>query len=212
MANDNARDPLDLEKVDRDIRINELKERVKAAGGGSFHISEDCPPELHEQFLENVLAYESAPVSTPFERLTREQVALPRPEALDDAALHTALWNVIRALADRNVFLYHTNHLSDRELYEHLWHEGLHEAGPVTGKNSGWQYHLDLIGSGSQEHIQLGLRYYDTEEQRRRWARDFPKHVIPPHEDPPYDRDRDLPVAPPPPMMKFGMDEEEDEE
>jgi hypothetical protein len=66
----------------------------------------------------------------------------------------------------------------------------------VFPPGSGWRHHIDLIGSGSEEDIQLGLRYYDSEQQRQRWAKDFPDDVIPPHEDPPYDRDRRLPVAP----------------
>ena len=58
--------------------------------------------------------------------------------------------------------------------------------------------HLDLVGSGSEEDIALWLKYYADEETRVQWARDFPDMVVPPHENPPYDRDRQLPKPPPP--------------
>lgn len=54
-------------------------------------------------------------------------------------------------------------------------------------------YHLDVIGSGSEEDIQLGLRYYDNQPEREDWRRNFPEDPIPEHETPPYDRDRHLP-------------------
>ena len=53
--------------------------------------------------------------------------------------------------------------------------------------------HIDLVGSGSEEDIANYLRYYADESTRRDWAREFPDLVLPPHEQPPYDRDRRLP-------------------
>ncbi len=41
--------------------------------------------------------------------------------------------------------------------------------------------------------IEIGLKYYDDEEERVRWRESFPDDPIPEHEDPPYDRDRHLP-------------------
>lgn len=186
-------DPLDLDAADLEIRINELSERVKDIGMSSFHVSEDCPPDIHEQFLRNVLDYESAPVSSHFQQLIEAGIELPAPDRLDDAALHAKLWEVINALAAREVFLSRTDHMSDRQLYEHLWTDTLREEGPMMPPGSGWMCDLDMLGSCSEEDIQNSLRYYDDEEMRRRWAKDFPKDVIPPHEDPPYDRDRHLP-------------------
>ncbi len=50
--------------------------------------------------------------------------------------------------------------------------------------------------SGSERDIHAWLKYYADEETRQRWAEDFPNDVVPPHEDPPYDRDRHLPQHP----------------
>jgi hypothetical protein len=190
-------DPLDLDAVDRDIRINELTEQVKDMGATSFHASEECPPDIEEGFLKSIVDFESAPLSSHFEQLVSAGVELPPPDSLDDAALYAKLWEVINALAGQETYLYHTNHLSDRQLYEHLWTDSLREETTIMPAGSGWRCHLDLIGSGSEEDIEIGLRYYDSEEERHRWARDFPKDGIPPHEEPPYDRDRHLPAAKP---------------
>jgi hypothetical protein len=188
-------DPLHLGSIDRDIRINELTERVKELGDGAetLHVSDDCPPEVHEQFLRQIIAYETGPFISHFERLERDGVALPHPETLDDAELTSKLWEVINALAAQRTYLYHTDHLSDRELYEELWHAVLREEMPLVPPSSTFECMIDLVSSGSDEDIENSLRYYDTEETRQHWARDFPGDPIPLHEDPPYDRDSRLP-------------------
>ncbi len=186
-------DPLGLEAVDQQIRINELQAQVEALGMSEGFVNQDTPPEIEEAFLCNVIAYESAPVSTHFEQLETAGVKLPAPEELDDAALHAKLWEVFDALAKLAVFIEHTNHFSDRELYAHLWHDSLREYTACLPPESGWVCHLDLVGSGSEEHTELYMRYYADEETRQRWLQDFPNDVLPPHEDPPFDRDRLLP-------------------
>lgn len=186
-------DPLDLDAVDRAIRINGLEQQAGELGMVVHHASGDCPPEVHEQFLRSTLEYESARLTSHFQRLVAAGIDLPPSEKLGEAALHAKLWEMIRALAERNTFLYHTDHLCDRELYDHLWGDSLREEVPELPPDSGWMCHIDLIGSGSDEDITAGLRYYDGEEQRQQWARDFPDFPVPPHEDPPFDRDRLLP-------------------
>lgn len=37
--------------------------------------------------------------------------------------------------------------------------------------------------------------YYSDDEERARWAKDFPDFPMPPREKPPYSRDRQLPKA-----------------
>ncbi|MBX9582572.1 MAG: hypothetical protein K2X87_19880, partial [Gemmataceae bacterium] len=113
-------------------------------------------------------------------------------QALTDA-LAAKLWEVIHALAARNVFLHSTDHLSDRELYDHLVEESLHEVTKDIPARPGWTQHIDMIGSGSEEDIELYLRYYADDDRRRRWAADWPKHPMPPKEPRPCDRDRLLP-------------------
>ena len=51
----------------------------------------------------------------------------------------------------------------------------------------------EMVESDGDEDVQIGLKYYDDEEERFHWHKSFPEDTIPDHEDPPYDRDRHLP-------------------
>ena len=93
-------------------------------------------------------------------------------------------------------YLLHTDHLSDRELYEYLYNDGLREEAVLFPENPSYAYMIDLIGSGSEEDNQTYLKYYADEEHRKQWAFDWPDDVIPEHEDPPFDRDQYLPKSP----------------
>lgn len=131
-----------------------------------------------------------------FDELTEAGVLLPPPDGLDDSQLTAKLWEVIDALALRSTFLLNTDHLSDRELYTELWDDLLREPFvPISVPENVGQgfWFLDLVGSGSEEHIFLHLKHYADEEQRRIWLEDWPDDPMPDHEDPPYDRDRLLP-------------------
>lgn len=183
--------------ADPEDRIRELRQRVEELAGGSlsFGESEDLPPELRQQFWEQVVAYEEAEWVTPFDLLVRSGVELPAPETLDDAALSAKLWEVFRSLAMLRMFFTSTDHLSDRELYEELWHEDLREEGPDFPRDNDSAWHFDLVGSGSEEDTELYLRYYADEDTRRDWAARWPDDPMPAAETPPHDRDRHLPRA-----------------
>jgi hypothetical protein len=185
-------DPLGLNEVDRRIRSNEREEGLKDGESSYSEVDEGSPDDLPEE-LNHVAAYESAPWGTRFDQLEKAGVELPAPESLDDAALHAKLWEVINKLAELDVTLSHTDHLSDRELYEHLWRDSLREDGPILPPGSGWNCSFDILGGCSEEDIEIMLRYYETEKERQRWAEEFPEDVIPPHENLPFDRDRHLP-------------------
>jgi hypothetical protein len=76
-------DPDDLERIDREIRINELRHAAGEAAGGEMVAweSEDCPPEVAEQFWEHVLAYEEGPETTHAEQLRQAGVTCRRRRA-----------------------------------------------------------------------------------------------------------------------------------
>jgi len=92
-----------------------------------------------------------------------------------------------------DVFIEQTDHLSDRELYTHLWTNSLREETKAMPMVAGSAWHIELLGGYSEEDMQLFLKYYADDDFRRQWHKDWPKDPIPPHEDPPYDRDRLLP-------------------
>jgi hypothetical protein len=184
------------EDADRQEHIQDLQRRAEKFVGGelSFFESEEMSQDLREQFWESVVAFEKAECITSFDLLVQGGMELPAPEELDDSQVTAKLWELIRGLAMLRMFLYNTNHLSDRELYEELWHEVLREENPAMPINENSACHIDLVSSGSEEDNELYLRYYADEEARHRWAQDWPNDAMPEHEAPPYDRDRHLPA------------------
>ena len=120
-------------------------------------------------------------------------VSLPPPEELTDAQLSAKLWEVIEALAFLGAYLEHTDHLSDRELYTTLWNEELRAAAPFIPDDPDSAWHIDFVGSGSEEDVALYLTYYADEEERRAWADDWWDGPLPTSKPPPHDRDRHLP-------------------
>jgi hypothetical protein len=183
------------DKADKEDKIEDLKRRAEELSGGQMEAGtlDDSPAEVEEAFWQHVVDYEEAPWTTNFQQLENAGVSLPAPDSLNDEELTAKLWEVIQKLALLHVFIDQTDHLSDRELYTHLWTDSLREetkAFPMAA-NSAW--HLQLLSSGSEEDNQLYLKYYADDEWRRQWHEEWPNDPIPAHEDPPYDRDRLLP-------------------
>ena len=192
------------EKPKRREQIEVLKEEARALSGGKItsFVSPHCSPEVEEAFWEHVVSFEKraqgkaeTPSRSVAEELIQSAIDLPPHEQLDDRQLKEKLWEVIQALADRQYFLYSTNHLSDRELYQRLWLEELREDYvPMEDPQSAIL--IDFISSGSEEDIHDYLKYYADPLARQGWKREFPEFDMPEHEDPPHDRDRFLPRAP----------------
>lgn len=190
-------DPNDLDHIDQEIRINELKCEAEELAGGQMVAweSDDCPPGIAEQFWEHVVAFEKAPWTSTYQQLMELGVELPPPEELNDEQVHDKLSEMIHALAGIDVYFCSTDHLSDRELYDHLWSETLHQR-VADVSIPGMVHTIDLAGSGSEEDTEVWMQYYADDETRDRWQKDFPDYVMPPREKPPYDRDQHLPKAP----------------
>ena len=191
-------DPLNLDRVDQEIRINELKEEACELTGGEMHAweSADCPPDLAEGFWKHVVDFEKAPRTCHLLKLQEMGLDLPDPAEIADAEIAGKLRAIFETLATINVFFVSTDHLSDRELYTHLLEDSLREETVDMPPEAGFNCTYDLVSSGSEADIQTWLRYYADENDRRQWAKDFPDLVIPPHENLPYDRDRHLPQHP----------------
>jgi len=187
-----AADEENWREIERHMNIHRLKHEAAELAGGVMSTSESspCPPKITEQFWQNVVAYEHAAWTTHFRQLSDAGIELPAPDEMDDAGLGTKLWEIIHWLAARRVFLYNTNHLSDRELYSKLWSEALREHVKDMPPHPDAAHHIDLIGSGSEEDIHLNLKFYAGEEERLHWVTMFPEDKLPAREDPPYDRDR----------------------
>jgi hypothetical protein len=176
-------------------RIAKLRAELAKLGGSTISF-ESMPPDMEEEFLRHVLEYETTEAVTLYDQLKRSGPEVLSPDQLDDTTLTAALPILIQRLATLGVYLIHTNHLSDRQLYEYLYHEGLREEAVLYPDNSTYAYIIDLTGSGSDEDNQIYLKHYADEQYRNDWAHDWPDDPMPAHEDPPFDRDSSLPQSP----------------
>ena len=176
-------------------RINKLRAELEKLGGSTSTL-ESMPADMEEEFLRHVLEYETAEQISLLRLLENSGLEVPAPESLDDDALKIKLKDIIDRMASVGAYLLHTNHVSDRDLYEYLYHEALREETVLFPENPSYAYMIDLTGSGSEDDNQTYLKYYADEEYRRQWAHDWPDDRIPEHEEPPFDRDRFLPQSP----------------
>jgi hypothetical protein len=176
-------------------RIAKLRAELEKLGGSTMSM-DSMPADMEEEFLRHVLEYEkSAPISL-MSLLANAGLEVQAPEQLDKDTLRIKLKELIDRMATLGAYMLHTNHLSDRELYEYLYHEALREEVVLFPENPSYAYMIDLTGSGGDEDNQTYLKYYADEEHRRQWAHDWPDDPLPEHEDPPFDRDRFLPQSP----------------
>lgn len=176
-------------------RIAKLRQEVEKLGGSTMSL-ESMPADMEEEFLRHVLEYESAEPISLFQLVENSGLQIPPPEDFDNDALTIKLTEIIARMASLGAYLLHTNHLSDRALYEYLYHDGLREEAVLFPENPSYAYMIDLTGSGSQEDNQIFLKYYADEKYRQQWASDWPDDPMPDREIPPFDRDRFLPQSP----------------
>jgi hypothetical protein len=126
--------------------------------------------------------------AVPLQVLRERGLEIPDDDTtLDDASLHSKLWEVLEAMADIGMVVEFTDHLSDRALYRYLVRDclpvetylsefGLWHVSPVDELNYGDVY----------------MRYYADDVERATWAEDT-GDPLPPREPRAYDRDRLLP-------------------
>lgn len=128
---------------------------------------------------------------------------MPPSGKLSDTELNAKLWEGINAFALMGVYLEHTDHLNDRELYILLLEDILLEGMIFQSGEMNLACHIDLIGSGSNEDNGIYLKYYADENDRTLWTREFPDEPVPNREQLPFDRDCQLPK--PNPEEKFDL-------
>ena len=183
------------DEPDQEERIAKLRKELEKLGGSAMSL-EQMPADMEEEFLRQVLEYETAEPISLFRLLENSGLEIPPPDELDDPALTTKLKEIIERMASLGAYVLHTNHLTDRELYRYLFVDGLREEAVLFPENPSYAYMIDLTGSGSDTDNQTYLKYYADEEHRRRWAQDWPDDPMPEQEEPPFDRDRFLPQSP----------------
>ena len=184
-----------LDEPDQEKRIEKLREEIEKLGGSAMSF-ETMPADMEEEFLRHVLEYETAEQISLLRLLENAGLEVPAPETLDDDTLKIKLKEIIDRMASVGAYVLHTNHLSDRDLYDYLYGDALREETVLFPENPSYAYIIDLTGSGGEDDNATYLKYYADEEYRRQWAHDWPDDPIPEHEEPPFDRDRFLPQSP----------------
>lgn len=117
-----------------------------------------------------------------------------RSAEVSDKHLYERLWELIHALATRRIYLSYTGHLDDRALYEWL-DEFLDEPNADCPLEAEINMRVDVSNgsTGSDEGLQVWLRFHATEQDRADWMERFPEDLMPPREQPVSDRDSRLP-------------------
>lgn len=167
-------DPLGLEAVDAEIAAQ--KEQLRPA-----EMAEKQPAEDWQR---------------PVDKMRRAGLTCLPPPELTNETLGAKLWELLHNLALQGFYVSHTDHLSDREVYGELWTHGLRDEALLPGKckNGGW-FH-DFLGSWTDADMELWLRYYATDEERTKHAKEYPEDKIPSKEKPLFNRDWRLPKGP----------------
>jgi len=143
-------------------------------------------------FWTMVYDFEMAPWTTNRRQLEEIGFTVPPVGQLAPEEVSRRLRETVDALARLNVYLLHTDHLSDLELYTRLDREILDEEIRDIPACPGVREFIDLLGAYDEPERDLYLRHYANELERQEHAAEFGS--VPPHEPPPYDRDRTLPT------------------
>jgi hypothetical protein len=130
----------------------------------------------------------------PIDLLGQHGGDLMPPAELTEETLAAKLWETLDAMSRMGVYVLHTDHLTDAELYEALWARVLREEAFLAdrGVEAAWAH--DFIGSGSEEDEKLRLAYYATDEQRQEAAANTGV-PLPPRQEPVANRDWRLPCS-----------------
>jgi hypothetical protein len=181
-----------LSQIDRRIQRDQLREKIRELGGMAGGMDNGEVSEAELSFLERVVAWETGPRSSHRAWLARHGRSFVPPVELDGADLKTELWRLIRALAEARVFLYHTNHLTDAELYARLWTEVLQVECPDVARSRDDACHCDFADAGGAGE-EIWLRFYANPAERAEWKREFPEITLPERRRPLFRRDHRLP-------------------
>ena len=141
---------------------------------------------------------EDCPWRSPREILARFGYA-PSPQSeLDNRQLPGRLWELLYAAAARRFFFCGTNHLSDRELYALLWEQWLDEPTadiPPEAETNTTKIISEFNARG-MTHEEIWLRYYASDQERAKHAKEWPNDTLPPKQKPPFNRGWRLPKGP----------------
>ena len=141
------------------------------------------PTASENEFLASMLAWERAPV-LPISHWFTPELNLPSPDSLDDASLHTILWEVIHRLHEKRIVLDFTEHLSDREIYCLMYRDIMPSLEKKIDRPRNY-LHWDCLDAAN--NTEDWLRFYASEEEREQWKFETSSD-LPPAQARPYPR------------------------
>ncbi len=151
-----SRDHREKRKMRQLDRCAELEKELRRLNDGDvlFGTAPNCPPELREAYLEDILAFESVESGTSlFDGLQQHGIDLPHPETLDEEQSASKIEQVVSALMDLQIMLVGYEHLSARQFYWTLWNRTLWECCYVRKKTPGAITVIDVSHSIPKSEI-----------------------------------------------------------
>jgi hypothetical protein len=161
-----------IREVDKLLRNARLRDG-RAYLDESVHIL-DCrrlPTDDENEFLEQMLAWERAPV-LPISKWFDPELTLHPPDKLSDAEVRKVLTATIERLYSRRIVLDFTDHLNDRQLYCLIARDIL--PSPEKKLDLPRQYlHWHFLDVEAQP--ETWLAFYASDEERDAWASETAK-------------------------------------
>lgn len=173
----------ELQERKRRVRDEEI-DRLQREAGERGEITD-------RTFWMMVYDFERAPWTTNRRQLRELGVEVAPLGDLAPEDVPGRLRELIGALSRLNIFLLHTDHVSDVELYRRLSEEILDEEVRDIPVCPGVREYIDLLGGCSEEDSETYLKHYASDAERELHRREHGS--VPRHEPPPFDRDRHLP-------------------
>lgn len=173
------------DEVDLLLRNAELRDQLEPFLDESILCINSRALSLRDEneFLASMLAWERAP-AIPISQWFEPELQLPDPRSLSDDQLRQVLHATLEKLAEKRILLVHTDHLSDRELYQVILRDIL----------PSYEKRLECPTASLRwdcadpvDNTDTWLRYYASQEQREAWSQSEGR-TPPPRELPQWPR------------------------
>lgn len=152
---------------ERNGRIEKLKAELNDLAGGEakFWASPDCPADVEEANLEDILEFESVGSGISlFEGLQLHGTDLPHPDKMNEFQSERKVMEVLYALEDLQIFLIGFDAMTGRELYSTLWHRTLWEGCYIRKRHPGAITLIDVSHKMSQSDLLQFLENFTKAE------------------------------------------------
>ncbi|MBX3419407.1 MAG: hypothetical protein KF851_17515 [Pirellulaceae bacterium] len=172
-------------EVDLMLRNAELRNELEPFMDESIQVVDldKLPTDEENAYLSSLLAWERAPVLA-IRDWFNPPLELEPHNSMDDETIHYRVEYLLQLLAEKNIFLDMTDHLSDRQLYCLIARDILPSREKLVDRSGNalrWQC-LDPLSDEES-----WLRFYASDDERDEWFEETGLR-LPPKEVPPFPR------------------------